>query len=100
MKCNVSLKENKVSKPFMDLYLSMRSEIWRRCQNIAECYYDAKLWTKGINYITNFDIEDDKIIIYEGAHGMDLEFELEDFFDNEKLESSIIEDINNCLMEE
>lgn len=31
---------------------------------------------------------------------MDLEFELEDFFDNEKLESSIIEDINNCLMEE
>ena len=31
---------------------------------------------------------------------MDLEFELEDFSDNEKLESSIIEDINNCLMEE
>lgn len=89
------LKENKCSKQFIDLYLSMRSEIMKRCEEIAKFYYRAKIWTKENDYITNFIIEDDKIYIYGGPKDSYLvEFDLEDFFDNEKLEEAILDELN------
>lgn len=86
---------NNFSKEIVDQYLSTYSKIWARCKEVAEYYYESGLWIKGIHYISDFDISDGIITIIEQAHGQDLEFKLEDFIDNTKLEEAIRKDIES-----
>lgn len=83
----------KITKEDINIYYSIESKIHKRCRDIGEYYYNAGLWSRGINYVCGFSIEENKIEIYEGAHGMDLSFNLEDFFDDEKLIKAIEKDI-------
>lgn len=86
-------------KKDIDIYESSRSKIWRRCQDIAQYYYDSGLWIKGIHYISDFYINYDTIEIFEQAHGCDLEFKLEDFVNDEKLIIAIKNDIEEYKKE-
>lgn len=82
----------KFSKEIVDTFNSCYSKIWRRCREITEYYYNSGLWIKGIHYICDFD-GNNTIEICEGAHGQDLCFDLDDFYDNERLIKAIEEDI-------
>ena len=84
-------------KEAIDQYLSGYSKIWDRCKKVAEYYYESGLWKRGINYISDFEIYDGTITIIEQAHGCDLEFKLEDFIDDTKLEEVIKKDIKESL---
>ena len=85
----------KFDKEIVDNFCSTRSKIWARCREINEYYYNSDLWKKGIHYMCDFYIDtgNNTIEIYEGAHGQDLCFNLDDFFDNERLIKAIEEDI-------
>lgn len=85
--------KNNFSKETITKYLSERSKIWGRCREITEYYYEAKLWIRGINYISEIDVTPEKVVIYEGAHGCDLEFRMEDFIDTPRLLEAIHQDI-------
>lgn len=88
---------NEFSKETVDQYLSLYSKIWARCKEIAKYYYESGLWIKGIHYISDFEIYDGTITIIEQAHGCDLEFKIEDFLDDTKLEEAIKKDIKESL---
>lgn len=92
---NNYLTENKCSKPFIDLYFSMRSAIMDRCKEVAKFYYESGIWNEKDDYVSNFVIEDNTIIIYGGPKNSYLcEFDLEDFYDNDKLEEAILDELN------
>ena len=84
-------------KETIDQYMSAYSKIWARCKEVAEHYYKAGLWIKGIHYISDFEIYSGTITIIEQSHGCDLEFSLEDFIDPQKLEEAIKKDIEESL---
>ena len=88
---------NEFPKEILDQYLSSYSQIWARCKEVAEYYYEFGLWIKGIHYISDFEIYGETITIIEQAHGCDLEFSLEDFIDPHKLEEAIRKDIKESL---
>lgn len=83
----------KITKEEVNNYCSLEGKIFRRCKDIGEYYFEDGLWKRGINYICGFNIIEDKIEIFEGAHGMDLEFNLEDFYNDEELIKAIKKDI-------
>lgn len=90
------VKYNSISDA-IDNYYSAHAAIWHRCKEVAEKYYEAGIYIRGIHHISNFEIDGSTITIYEGAQCMDIELPISAFVDDNKLAIAISKDIQEYL---